>query len=134
MRISYSVPDHIKFGLTVEQWSRLVNLTGETIDWLDEHDDMYDVWLLVAYAATACALVQVRRSCLRLLPIRMTLSTIHGRVVEMQVPRASCASSKNVSTAGKARSPTNRCRLEERLVSFSPFAGLEYDAISSVAS
>jgi hypothetical protein len=75
MRISYSVPDHIKFGLTVEQWTRLVALTGETIDWLDEHDDMYDVWLL---------------------PIRMTLRTIRGHVVEMQVHRASCASSRNV--------------------------------------
>lgn len=58
MRISYACPAHLKFGLTVEQWTRLVTLTGEAIDWLDAHEDLYDVWLLVAYAATSCALVQ----------------------------------------------------------------------------
>lgn len=60
MRISYSCPTHLKFGLTVEQWSALVQLTGDAIDWLDRHDNLYDVWMLVAYAATSCALVQVR--------------------------------------------------------------------------
>ena len=59
MRISYSCPTHLKFGLTVEQWSALVQLTGDAIDWLDRHDNLYDVWMLVAYAATSCALVQV---------------------------------------------------------------------------
>ncbi|KAH7908879.1 fungal-specific transcription factor domain-containing protein [Hygrophoropsis aurantiaca] len=58
MRISYSCPAHLKFGLTVETWSALVTLTGESIDWLDAHERMYDVWLLVAYSATSCALVQ----------------------------------------------------------------------------
>ncbi|TFK42308.1 fungal-specific transcription factor domain-containing protein [Crucibulum laeve] len=58
MRISYSCPAHLKFGLTVEQWTNLVTLTGEAIDWLDAHEPVYDVWLLVAYAATSCALVQ----------------------------------------------------------------------------
>jgi len=58
MRISYICPAHLKFGLTVEQWTSLVQLTGEAIDWLDAHERTYDVWLLVAYAATSCALVQ----------------------------------------------------------------------------
>ncbi|KAG5716394.1 Acetamidase regulatory protein [Termitomyces sp. T112] len=58
MRISYTCPAHLKFGLTVEQWSKLVALTGESIDWLEANDHLYDVWLLVAYAATSCALVQ----------------------------------------------------------------------------
>ncbi|KIJ69323.1 hypothetical protein HYDPIDRAFT_172743 [Hydnomerulius pinastri MD-312] len=58
MRISYACPAHLKFGLTVETWSALVQLTGESIEWLDAHERMYDVWLLVAYAATSCALVQ----------------------------------------------------------------------------
>ncbi|KAF8077696.1 fungal-specific transcription factor domain-containing protein [Lyophyllum atratum] len=58
MRISYTCPAHLKFGLTVEQWSNLVALTAESIDWLDANDHIYDVWLLVAYAATSCALVQ----------------------------------------------------------------------------
>ncbi|KAG2041814.1 fungal-specific transcription factor domain-containing protein [Suillus americanus] len=58
MRISYACPAHLKFGLTVETWTSLVQLTGESIDWLDTHERMYDVWLLVPYAATSCALVQ----------------------------------------------------------------------------
>lgn len=61
MRISYSCPTHLKFSLTVEQWTKLVDLTGEAIDWLDVNEHIYDVWLLVAYAAVSCALVQVRR-------------------------------------------------------------------------
>ncbi|KIY43436.1 hypothetical protein FISHEDRAFT_9433, partial [Fistulina hepatica ATCC 64428] len=56
MRISYSCPAHLKFGLTSEQWMKLVNLTGEAIDWLDANEKLYDVWLLIAYAATSCAL------------------------------------------------------------------------------
>ncbi|KAF8163606.1 fungal-specific transcription factor domain-containing protein [Crassisporium funariophilum] len=64
MRISYSCPAHLKFGLTVEQWSELVNMTSEAIDWLDAHERVYDVWLLVAYAATSCALVQYH-TCIR---------------------------------------------------------------------
>ena len=60
MRISYSCPAHLKFSLTVEKWTGLVRMTGDAIDWLDAHETMYDVWLLVAYCATSCALVQVR--------------------------------------------------------------------------
>jgi hypothetical protein len=41
------------------EWSKLVTLTGESIDWLEANERIYDVWLLVAYAATSCALVQV---------------------------------------------------------------------------
>ncbi|KAG5635471.1 hypothetical protein H0H81_011112 [Sphagnurus paluster] len=57
------LPDHLKFEgssshRNAEQWSKLVKLTGESIDWLDANDQIYDVWLLVAYAATSCALVQ----------------------------------------------------------------------------
>jgi hypothetical protein len=37
----------------------LVDMTGNAIDWLDRNDKVYDVWMLVAYAATSCALVQV---------------------------------------------------------------------------
>ena len=60
MRISYSCPEHVKFSLTIEQWTELVRMTGDAIDWLDAHETLYDVWTLVAYAATSCALVQVR--------------------------------------------------------------------------
>lgn len=60
MRISYTCPEHLKFGLTVEQWSALVTSTGQAIDWLDANEKLYDVWLLVAYAAASCGFVQVR--------------------------------------------------------------------------
>ena len=60
MRISYSCPAHLKFSLTVEKWTGLVQMSGDAIDWLDMHEDMYDVWLLVPYCATSFALVQVR--------------------------------------------------------------------------
>ncbi|KAF7778524.1 transcriptional regulator family: Fungal Specific TF [Agaricus bisporus var. burnettii] len=69
MRISYICPAHLKFGLTVENWTELIKLTGEAIDWLDVHEEVYDVWLPVAYAMTSCALVQyhtwVRRRDIR---------------------------------------------------------------------
>ncbi|KAI0780657.1 fungal-specific transcription factor domain-containing protein [Trametes elegans] len=58
MRISYSCPAHLKFSLTVEKWTGLVQMSGDAIDWLDAHETMYDVWLLVAYCATSCALIQ----------------------------------------------------------------------------
>ncbi|KIK57624.1 hypothetical protein GYMLUDRAFT_75242 [Collybiopsis luxurians FD-317 M1] len=58
MRISYSCPQHLTFSLTVEQWSVLVTSTGQAIDWLDANEKIYDVWLLVAYAAASCGFVQ----------------------------------------------------------------------------
>ena len=61
MRISYTCPAHLKFALTVEKWSALNNLTRDAINWLDRNERAYDVWLLVAYCATSCALVQVCR-------------------------------------------------------------------------
>ncbi|KAF9819774.1 hypothetical protein IEO21_01865 [Rhodonia placenta] len=58
MRISYACPAHLKFALTVEKFTELKQLTGQAIDWLDAHERLYDVWLLVAYCAVSCALVQ----------------------------------------------------------------------------
>ncbi|KAI0748532.1 fungal-specific transcription factor domain-containing protein [Daedaleopsis nitida] len=58
MRISYSCPAHLKFSLTVEKWTGLVRMSGDAIDWLDANEAVYDVWLLVAYCATSCALIQ----------------------------------------------------------------------------
>ncbi|KAF8212084.1 fungal-specific transcription factor domain-containing protein [Mycena galopus ATCC 62051] len=55
---SLLVPAHLKFALSIEQWTTLVALTGESIDWLDAHERVYDAWLLIAYAATSCAFVQ----------------------------------------------------------------------------
>jgi len=65
MRISYTCPPHLTFSLTVEKWTNLVKITGDVIDWLDKHENMYDVWLVTAYSATSCALVQVSSSSCR---------------------------------------------------------------------
>ena len=62
MRISYTCPEHLKFALSIDQWSELMEFSGDSIDWLDAHELEYDVWMLVAYAATSCALVQVRHA------------------------------------------------------------------------
>lgn len=64
MRISYACPAHLKFSLTVEKWTALVKMSGDAIDWLDTHETLYDVWLLVAYCTTSCALIQVWRDFL----------------------------------------------------------------------
>jgi len=58
MRISYTCPEHIKFALTVQKWTELVQLTGNAIDWLDANERAYDVWMLVSYCSTLCAFVQ----------------------------------------------------------------------------
>jgi hypothetical protein len=58
MRISYTCPAHLKTVLTIEQWQKLIDLTAEVIEWLDTHERLYDVWLIVAYAVVACGLVQ----------------------------------------------------------------------------
>jgi hypothetical protein len=59
MRTSFSCPSHLKFGATMETWTGLVEMTGAAIEWLDAHEDLFDVWLLIAYAATSCGIVQV---------------------------------------------------------------------------
>jgi hypothetical protein len=60
LRLSYSCPEHLKFSLTVPRWTELVRISRESIDWLDANEQCYDAWMLVAYAASSCALVQVR--------------------------------------------------------------------------
>jgi len=62
MRISYTCPAHLTFSLTADKWTNLVKITADVIDWLDKHENMYDVWLVTAYSATSCALVQVSLS------------------------------------------------------------------------
>lgn len=82
MRISYACPSHLKFHLTVEKWTELVTLTGDAIDWLDANDRMYDIWLLVAYCAVSCALVQVcslSQFTIRLLLPSPIFSNVHRR-------------------------------------------------------
>ena len=116
MRISYSCPSHLKFGLTVEQWTKMVVLTGNAIDWLDANENYYDVWLLVAYSATSCALVQVSvfiylyDSELRLNPRSITL----GRDAKTPTLRRSCASSEIQYDGGRLAYRLTTCPLDAR--------------------
>ena len=59
MRISYSCPAHLKFNLTIDQWTELVRMCGDAIVWLDAHESLYDIWMMIPYSITSCALVQV---------------------------------------------------------------------------
>lgn len=117
MRISYSCPAHLKFGLTVEQWTKLVTLTGEAIDWLDVHEEMYDVWLLVAYAATSCALVQVgtdpkARPLLLICPCSTTPGYV-GRIPRLW---GNCVNYGIASEGGRKLSAQSTCQLGARSV------------------
>lgn len=115
MRISYTCPAHLKFGLTAETWSALVQLTGESIDWLDAHEHMYDVWLLVAYAATSCALVQV---CLSYRwgysGVKRHFSIIHGLVDKMRRLLRNCGNYGTAFGGGRDRYLLITCLLDVR--------------------
>lgn len=58
-RIQYTMPAHLEFAITVEAWTSLTVESARAIEWLDHHQELYDSWLIVAYALTSCALVQV---------------------------------------------------------------------------
>ncbi|KIO32577.1 hypothetical protein M407DRAFT_105584 [Tulasnella calospora MUT 4182] len=58
LRLSYRCPAHLKFSLTVPRWTQLVAWSKESIEWLDGHEECFDSWMFVAYAASSCALVQ----------------------------------------------------------------------------
>ncbi|KAG8963102.1 hypothetical protein FRC03_003378 [Tulasnella sp. 419] len=58
MRLSYSCPAHLKFSLTIERWTALVQWSRDSIDWLDANERVFDSWMLVSYAASSCALIQ----------------------------------------------------------------------------
>jgi hypothetical protein len=59
MRISYQCPAHLKFGLNIKAWSKLVETSRDAIVWLDNHDRFFDTWFLVSYSLVSGALVQV---------------------------------------------------------------------------
>jgi hypothetical protein len=122
MRISYICPAHLKFGLTVEQWTSLVQLTGEAIDWLDAHERTYDVWLLVAYAATSCALVQVRLSMVHFPDMSPDLplssSIIHGHGARTRRRQASYENCVIACGDGRDLCRLNICQRDARPVYF----------------
>ena len=120
MRISYTCPEHLKFALTVEKWTQLVQLSSDAIDWLDAHERMYDVWLLVAYCATSCALVHVRPSASSVGTCALTgrCSSIHTRADRTKRRWRSSGSSATASADGKRRYRRNICPRGARSVCY----------------
>ena len=75
-------------------------MTGEAIDWLDEHEELYDAWMLVAYAATSCALVQVRsrKKCdLYVGKLNCNFTERHSRKVPHMGKAEGCRSSEQAA-------------------------------------
>lgn len=103
----------------MEQWTSLVKLTGEAIDWLDANERVYDIWLLVAYCATSCAFVQVSRSFIYLTHI-FTLtgesSITLGYDARMRKLRLNYACYETVYGDGKDRYRLTICQLDARSV------------------
>lgn len=58
MRITYTCPPHLKTGLKVETWSKLVRWGQESIDWLHHNDNVLDTLFIYPYTATNAALIQ----------------------------------------------------------------------------
>lgn len=58
MRITYTCPPHLTFGLETSQWSRLVEWSQECIQWLFQNDDTLDSVFIFPYTATSSALIQ----------------------------------------------------------------------------
>lgn len=58
MRITYTCPAHLTFGLEVHSWSRMVDWSREGLEWLSHHDYVLDTLFVFPYAATSCSLVQ----------------------------------------------------------------------------
>ena len=92
------------------EWSKLVTLTGESIDWLEANERIYDVWLLVAYAATSCALVQVRVSHLGVVSAHIFSSITRGHGGRTKKLQPSCVNSEIVFDGGKARYRLTTCQ------------------------
>ena len=58
MRITYVVPTHLNFRLRPSHWTRMVNDSTDSIQWLSANDTVLDTVFVFAYTATSCALIQ----------------------------------------------------------------------------
>ncbi|PWY98755.1 hypothetical protein BCV70DRAFT_145768, partial [Testicularia cyperi] len=58
MRISYICPTHLKFSLTIERMSSLIQYSSEAISWVDKNDFYLDTMQIVSYCLVSCATVQ----------------------------------------------------------------------------
>jgi hypothetical protein len=123
MRISYQCPAHLKFGLNITAWSKLVDTSREAIIWLDSHDRFFDTWFLVAYSLVSCALVQVSTEA-EFAPVNMNsnahcFSTTPGRGDRTQMQRTPCGCYETVSNDGNRHKRTEKSLPDGRLTRFS---------------
>ncbi|SPO28940.1 related to ASG1 - activator of stress genes [Ustilago trichophora] len=58
MRISYICPTHLKFSLTIERMSSLIQYSTEAISWVEKNDFYLDTMQIVSYCLVSCATVQ----------------------------------------------------------------------------
>ncbi|SNX86209.1 related to ASG1 - activator of stress genes [Melanopsichium pennsylvanicum] len=58
MRISYICPTHLKFSLTIERMSSLIQYSTEAIYWVEKNDFYLDTMQIVSYCLVSCATVQ----------------------------------------------------------------------------
>jgi len=58
MRLSFSVPAHLKFSMTMEKWNELIAWSRETIVWMNHNETAMDTLFMWAYCLTSCALIQ----------------------------------------------------------------------------
>ncbi|TKY89459.1 hypothetical protein EX895_001990 [Sporisorium graminicola] len=58
MRISYICPTHLKFSLTIERMSSLIQYSTEAIAFVDKNDFYLDTMQIVSYCLVSCATVQ----------------------------------------------------------------------------
>lgn len=58
MRISYICPTHLRFSLTIERMSELIQYSTEAIAWVDKNDFYLDTMQIVSYCLVSCATVQ----------------------------------------------------------------------------
>lgn len=58
MRVTYTCPAHITTRLHIHHWTRIVEWSRESIEWLGHHDEALDTLFIYAYTATSCALIQ----------------------------------------------------------------------------
>src|SRR5260370_31331477 len=101
MRISYQCPAHLKFGLNIKAWSKLVETSRDAIIWLDSHDRFFDTWFLVAYSLVSCALIQVSKESEFAHPSLLIFSfliTTPGPEAKMQMPLRPCPYSEHLPT------------------------------------
>ncbi|KLT44643.1 hypothetical protein CC85DRAFT_241990 [Cutaneotrichosporon oleaginosum] len=85
LRTTHPPPPQITIVLSVSRWQQLVQLSRESIEWLNEHDHTLDTFFVFPYTATSCALVQYHSWARKRDPaILETLKLVHDVVARWE--------------------------------------------------